>query len=88
MNRPIKKSGDTKTQYVMHELALDDLEKVAGGAGGENEIKERFSFKPLKTVIISCIHVIKRASGVYGAEKISHITSDANQLRTKFTCFR
>ena len=46
MNRPIKKSGDTKTQYVMHELALDDLEKVAGGAGGENEIKERFSFKP------------------------------------------
>jgi hypothetical protein len=64
MNRPIKKNGDTKTQYVMHELALDDLEKVAGGAGGENEIKERFSFKPLKTVIISCVHVIKRASGV------------------------
>ena len=30
----------------------------------ENEIKERFSFKPLKTVIISCVHVIKRASGV------------------------
>lgn len=48
----------------MHELALDDLEKVAGGAGGENEIKDSISFKPLKTVIISCVHVIKRASGV------------------------
>jgi hypothetical protein len=56
MNRPIKKSGDTKTQYVMHELALDDLEKVAGGAGGENEIKDKIYLFPLSFLInLSCV---------------------------------
>lgn len=56
MNRPIKKSGDTKTQYVMHELALDDLEKVAGGAGGENEIKDKIHLFPLSFLInLSCV---------------------------------
>ena len=56
MNRPIKKNGDTKTQYVMHELALDDLEKVAGGAGGENEIKDKIYLFPLSFLInLSCV---------------------------------
>lgn len=64
MNHPIKKTGYTECQYEMQALALGDLEKVAGGAGKENEIKERFSFKPLKNVLYACIHVIKRASGV------------------------
>ena len=47
----------------MLELAPDDLEKVVGGAREGNEIKERFSFKPLKTVVLSCIHVIKEGFG-------------------------
>ena len=65
MNKPIKKTRDTEGLHVMQELAPDDLEKVVGGAREENENKnkERFSFKPLKTVVISCIHVIKEGFG-------------------------
>ena len=59
MNRPIKKTKDTESKYVMQELDLGDLEKISGGTGKENEIKERFSFKPIKNVLLSCIHVIK-----------------------------
>ena len=63
MNKPIKKTRDTEGLHAMQELAPDDLEKVVGGAREENEIKERFSFKPLKTVVLSCIHVIKEGFG-------------------------
>lgn len=43
----------------MQELAFGDLEKVTGGVRRENEIKKRFSFKPLKNVVHSCINVLK-----------------------------
>jgi hypothetical protein len=63
MNRPIKKTSDTEGLHVMQEMALDDLEKVVGGVREESEIKERFSFKPLKNVVLACIHVIKEGFG-------------------------
>ena len=59
MNHPIKKTRDTEGQYAMQELAFGDLEKVTGGVRRENEIKKRFSFKPLKNVVHSCINVLK-----------------------------
>ena len=63
MSKSIKKTSDTEGLHVMQELAPDDLEKVVGGAREGNEIKKRFSFKPLKTVVLSCIHVIKEGFG-------------------------
>ena len=60
MNHQIKKTRDTEGRYAMQELALCDLEKIAGGVRKENEIKERFSFKPLKNVVHSCINVARR----------------------------